>query len=235
MGIALQSFKRIFLGIVLFWLLLTILPVLLYKFLPVIWTPLMSIRQSENPKLQIRQEWKPIEQISPRLVLAVLTAEDQRFMDHPGFDLIAIQRAIQINRQSKHKIGASTISQQVAKNVFLWPDRTWLRKGLEVYFTILIELFWSKERIMEVYLNVAEWGNGIFGAEAAAQYAFVKHAKNLSRSESAILAAVLPNPRKHSARNPDQYTLARANALLAIMDTIELPQEFSQFSQKIKN
>jgi monofunctional biosynthetic peptidoglycan transglycosylase len=160
-----------------------------------------------------RKKWVPLSQISDELQLAVIASEDQLFLEHIGFDIQAIRKAIDHNQRTKNKKikGASTISQQTAKNVFLWPGRSWFRKGLEVYFTTLIEFFWSKERILEVYLNVIEMGNGIYGAQAASKYYFKKDAKQLTRWESAFLAAILPNPSKYrnNPNNPSDYILER--------------------------
>ncbi|MBI2269886.1 MAG: monofunctional biosynthetic peptidoglycan transglycosylase, partial [Bacteroidetes bacterium] len=147
----------------------------------------------------------------------VICSEDQNFLDHHGFDMDAIEKAVKHNKKHKRKRGASTISQQTAKNVFLWPGRSWIRKGFEVYFTFLIELCWSKERIMEVYLNVIEMGNGIYGAEAAAKTFFHKPAKSLTSSQSALIAAVLPNPRKFSVAHPSGYVVSRQQWVLQQM------------------
>jgi monofunctional biosynthetic peptidoglycan transglycosylase len=168
--------------------------------------------------------------MSPNLVLAVISSEDQKFSAHFGFDFDAIEKVakqnIKLQKRGKPIKGGSTISQQCAKNVFLFPQRSYLRKGLEVYFTFLIEIFWSKKRIMEVYLNVIEMGNGIYGAEAASKEFFKKEAKNLTPSEAATLAAVLPNPRKWNAGKPNGYILKRKNWILKQMGhlrgTVEL-------------
>jgi monofunctional biosynthetic peptidoglycan transglycosylase len=180
-------------------------------------------------ELRMDKSWKSVEKISPALSLAVIAAEDQKFTEHFGFDMQAIEKAEKYNEQKKGKRmrGASTITQQTAKNVFLWRGTGWtryLRKGFEVYFTFLLEVFWSKERIMEVYLNVAEWGDGIYGAEAAAKKYFGKSAKNLLDSESALLAAVLPNPRKWSPAKPTAYILSRQTWILTNMYRIQKPE-----------
>jgi len=195
--------SRVLLGLFLFSILITII----YRFVPVPITPLMITRYFELDHAGINKEWKSMDEISPNLPLAVMTSEDQKFEEHFGFDLEAIQKAAKYNEkhQGKKLKGASTISQQTAKNVFLWPSRSWLRKGLEVYFTFLIELFWSKDRIMEVYLNVIEMGPGIYGAEAASNYYFQKHASQLNRDQAAAIAAILPNPLKWSASKPTPY------------------------------
>ncbi|XOC42402.1 monofunctional biosynthetic peptidoglycan transglycosylase [Haemophilus influenzae] len=154
-------------------------------------------------RYQIQYDWVSLENISPNIQLAVISSEDQRFPEHLGFDFEAIQRAIRYNEKSNKGIrGASTISQQTAKNLMLWHGQNWLRKGLEVPATMLLELTWSKKRILEVYLNIAEFGNGIFGVEAASRYYFKKSAKNLSQNEAALLAAVLPNPIIYKVNKP---------------------------------
>jgi len=197
---------------------LTILWVLLYKFVPVPYTPLMAIRSFEgDAKYQTRHDWVSIDEISPYLPLAVICAEDQLFLGHSGFDREAIEKAMKSNEKGKRIRGGSTISQQTAKNVFLWPSRTWLRKGLEAYFTLLIETLWSKERIMEVYLNSIEMGKGVYGAEAAAQYWFKKSAKKLSADNAAALAAILPNPRHYSANPPGPYVARRKSWIMRQM------------------
>jgi monofunctional biosynthetic peptidoglycan transglycosylase len=167
----------------------------------------MISRYFEMEDGRIEKDWKSLDEISKQMPLAVIAAEDQKFDEHFGFDLEAIEKAVEYNEKHKGKKlkGASTISQQTAKNVFLWQGRSWFRKGLEVYFTFLIELLWSKERIMEVYLNVIEMGPGIYGTEAAAQYYFKKPASKLSASEAALIAAILPNPLKWSASKPTPY------------------------------
>ena len=181
--------------------------------MPVPFTILMIQRcveqKMDGKEMQLKKDWVPLEEISPDLQLAVVCSEDQNFLKHRGFDFGAIEKAMVHNEKSKRKRGASTISQQTAKNVFLWPGRSWIRKGFEVYFTALIELCWNKQRIMEVYLNVIEMGNGVYGAEAAAQKYFHKSAKRLNKSEAALIAAVLPNPRKWSPVKPTGYLLHR--------------------------
>lgn len=187
--------------------------VILYRWVPVPVTPLMIIRcveqKTDGKKLTLKKDWEPLEKISPNLQLAVVCSEDQNFVRHSGFDFKAIDKAIEYNEHHRKKHGASTISQQTAKNVFLWTGRSWFRKGLEVYFTFLIECIWSKERIMEVYLNVIETGDGIYGAQAAATFFFHKNAVSLSKGESALIAAVLPNPIRFSIARPTGYILKR--------------------------
>lgn len=191
--------------------------VLLFKWVPVPFTPLMAIRYFERPEEEINHNWVAKEKIPRHLQLAVIASEDQNFVSHNGFDFEAIEKAIEDNRQGKRIRGASTISQQTAKNVFLWPGRTWLRKGLETYFTFLIETFWSKERILEVYLNSIEMGSGVYGAEAAAQYWFHKSVGNLSIAEAAAIAAILPNPRKYKANPASNYIQQRKNWIMRQM------------------
>lgn len=204
--------KRIFKFIfkLLLWLLVfSIGMVFLYKWVPVPVTPLMVIRSVENYQGQKpmgwKHDWVSLDQISKNLQLAVICSEDQNFLKHNGFDVEAIEKAYLDNKKGKRIKGASTISQQTAKNVFLWPQRSWFRKGLEVYFTFLIESIWSKERIMEVYLNSIEMGPGIYGAEAAAIYWYKKPASKLSQYESASIAAILPNPLKYKANPATNY------------------------------
>ncbi len=201
----------------------TILSVIALRFVPVFFTPLMFIRcaqqVSEGRDLKLSHHWVSLNHISPSMPVAVIASEDGRFLDHHGFDFKAIQSAAKRNKEhpEKRKLGASTISQQTAKNVFLWPSRTWLRKGLEVYFTALIELFWSKQRIMEVYLNSIEMGEGIYGIEAVAQEHFGCSAEQLSSKQCALVAATLPNPRKLSSSNPSPYVKKRQQRILKEM------------------
>lgn len=194
---------------------LTVLWVLLYKFVPVPYTTLMAIRYFDgDSNYETKHDWIPIEEISTNLQLAVICAEDQNFLSHNGFDYEAIKKAYAKNQTSKRVKGASSISQQTAKNVFLWPERSWLRKGLEAYFTFLIENLWSKERILEVYLNSIEMGNGVYGAEAASNYWFNKKAKNLSKHEAASIAAILPNPRRFKANPRTNYVENRKSWIM---------------------
>jgi len=193
---------------------LSIFSVVLFRFVPVPVTPLMLIRVVEqtfsSDKIRLKHDWVSIDQISKNLPLAVVCSEDQNFMNHSGFDMNAIERSVDaLKRGAKRVRGASTISQQTAKNVFLWPGRSWVRKGFEVYFTVLIEFVWSKERIMEVYLNSIEMGNGIYGAEAAAKFYWNTTARNLSRTQAATIAAILPNPLEYSANSPGPYIQSR--------------------------
>jgi len=172
----------------------------------------------DDKKLVLKHDWVPIEAISKNLQLAVICSEDQNFLAHNGFDMEAIEKAIEHNKKGKRIRGASSISQQTAKNVFLWPQRSWFRKGLETYFTFLIELFWSKERIMEVYLNSIEMGNGVYGVEAASQFWFKKPAIKLNRNEAAAIAAILPNPRRYRANPATNYIQGRKNWIVRQMN-----------------
>jgi len=198
---------------------------LLYRWIPPPVTPLMVIRVFEQigdgKDIRLKKDWVSLDEISANLPQAVVAAEDNEFLEHYGFDFEAIKKAQKYNETHKKTKGASTISQQTAKNVFLWPARSWIRKGLEVYFTALIELFWGKERIMEVYLNVIEMGDGYYGAEAASQHFFNKAAKQMSRSEAALIAATLPNPRIFRADKPSDYIRRKQGRIVAIMSRID--------------
>jgi monofunctional biosynthetic peptidoglycan transglycosylase len=204
----------------------TVLAVVLLKFVPVYYTPLMFIRLFENEELKLSHTWVSLEEMSPQMPFAVMGGEDARFRQHWGFDFDAIEKAAEHNAKhpERNRHGASTISQQTAKNVFLWPGRSWLRKGLEAYFTVLIELFWSKDRIMEVYLNSIETGTGIYGVEAVAQEHFGCHADQLSASQCALIAATLPNPRRFSSRNPSSYVQKRQRQILKEMKYLQAHQ-----------
>ncbi len=204
----------------------TILMVVIYRFVPVPYTFLMFQRgferMADGKSFQIKKDWVSKNKINPKLDLAVFCAEDQNFLIHEGFDMKAIEEAMEYNEKhanSKHPKtrGASTISQQCAKNVFLWPNRGWIRKGLEVYFTFLIEKIWSKERIMEVYLNVIEFGDGVYGAEAAAKTYFNCSAAQLTAPQCALMAIVLPNPRKFDLAKASSYMHKRQNWVLRQM------------------
>lgn len=210
----------------------TILAVVALRFLPVYFTPLMFIRcyqqVQEGRDLKLSHHWVPLEKISPYLPMAVIGSEDANFLKHHGFDYKAIEHAAKRNLKhpEKRKLGASTISQQTAKNVFLWPGRSWVRKGFEVYFTALIELLWSKQRIMEVYLNSIEMGEGIYGADAVAEEHFNTDAMHLSKAQCALIAATLPNPRKFSSKHPSGYMLKRQARILREMNYVpKFPRE----------
>lgn len=202
----------------------TILAVIVYRFMPVYVTPLMVIRSvqqlASGDKPTWKHTWVSFDKISPHLPMAVIASEDNRFAEHNGFDFIEIKKAVKENETRKRKRGASTISQQTAKNVFLWPQSSWVRKGLEVYFTFLIETFWSKERIMEVYLNSIEMGNSIYGAQATAENKFGTTAAKLTRSQCALIAATLPNPIRFDSANPSPYILKRQKQILRLMNLV---------------
>jgi monofunctional glycosyltransferase len=200
---------------------LSVFFVVLYKFVPVPFTPLMVIRAIENKvagkENHFSHDWEPIENISTNLQKAVIASEDGTFLTHNGFDFKAMQKAYKNNERGRRIKGGSTISQQTAKNVFLWQGRSYLRKGLEAYFTVLIELIWGKERIMEVYLNSIEMGNGVYGAQAATQHWYGKDAKSLTKIQAAGIAAILPNPRKYSATSSSSYINKRKSKIVSIM------------------
>jgi monofunctional biosynthetic peptidoglycan transglycosylase len=206
------------LPIILALLLMPLGGVLIHAVIPPPVTLLMVTRLFEGEGLHVR--WRGLDDLSPDLVDAVIAAEDSRFCEHDGFDIEAIREALEENAEGGRIRGGSTISQQTAKNVFLWPGRGWIRKGLEAGYTVLIEAIWPKRRIVEVYLNVAEMGPGIYGAEAAARHWFGKSASELTRTEAARLAAILPNPREYHASEPGPYVRRRTQAILANMGTI---------------
>ncbi|HLV14561.1 MAG TPA: monofunctional biosynthetic peptidoglycan transglycosylase [Xanthomarina sp.] len=205
----LKRFFKFILKILVCLIILSVGFVFLYKWVPVPITPLMLIRGVENHqngnKFGWKHDWVSLDKISKNMQLAVICSEDQNFLKHNGFDVEAIGKAFENNKKGKRIKGGSTISQQTAKNVFLWPERSWLRKGLEVYFTFLIESIWTKERIIEVYLNSIEMGPSIYGTEAAAVYWYNKPASKLSQYEAASIAAILPNPLKFKARPASNY------------------------------
>jgi monofunctional biosynthetic peptidoglycan transglycosylase len=198
--------------------------VLLYSFVNPPVTPLMVQRafqkKPDGKRVGIRKEWVSYKEISFHMFRAVIASEDNRFLDHWGIDVDAVQKAVEYNKRHRRKRGASTITQQVAKNVFLWPSRTWIRKGFELYFTVLIEVVWSKKRIMVVYLNVMETGNGLYGVEVAAQKYFRKPAAKLTRGEAALIAAALPNPRVRNPAKPTPYLLRRQARIMDLMRKI---------------
>lgn len=208
---------------------LSIVSVLLFRFIPLPITPTMLYFLGEQAldskrDIVLKKDWESLSNISPNMRLAVIGSEDQLFYDHFGFDLTAIKKAIRNNEKGRRLKGGSTISQQTAKNAFLLPHRNYFRKGLEAYFTLLIELLWSKERIIEVYLNVIEFGNGIYGAEAASQQYFKKSASKLTRGEAALLAAVLPNPIRYRVDKPSSYVIRRKNWIKRQMGRMSLPE-----------
>ncbi len=218
--------RKILIWIVVLFFGSSLLAVLAYRYIPVYITPLMLIRTAEQAKakesLHLYHHWVPLDEMSPSMPVAVMASEDQRFLLHNGFDFDAIKQAEEHNKEGKTIHGASTISQQTAKNVFLWPARSWVRKGLEAYFTVLIELFWSKHRIMEVYLNSIEMGDGIYGAYAVAEHKFNKTPDKLTRSECALIAISLPNPRKFDVQAPTPYMRKRQRKIEQQMTYIPL-------------
>jgi len=204
-------------------LLISVFWTALYAWLPVPLTPLMVIRLVQGQGFS--KDWVSYDEISPNLPRAAIAAEDSGYCAHYGFEWEAIQKAWNRNAKSRRIRGGSTISNQTAKNAFLWPDRTYIRKGLEYYFTGLIELMWGKKRILEVYLNVVEFGPGVYGAEAAAQTYFKKPASALTRREAALLVAVLPSPLKWSVAKPGPYVQSRTSTIMARMMDIPDPKE----------
>jgi len=209
-------------------LLLSVLPVVAFRWVNPPFSAFMletriAAWTSGDASYVSRHTWVTLDRISPNLPLAVVASEDQKFPEHHGFDVEAIEKAYALNQHSHRIHGASTISQQVAKNLFLWSGRSYFRKGLEAWFTVLIEGVWPKRRILEVYLNIAEFGQGTYGAEAAAQRFFHTSAARLSRSDAAVLAAVLPNPQRFSAAAPSRYILERRDWILAQMQALGGP------------
>ncbi|WP_369752693.1 monofunctional biosynthetic peptidoglycan transglycosylase [Flavobacterium sp. WC2409] len=203
---------------------LSVFLVVFFKFVPVPITPLMAIRVIENKvagkEIYFSHDWEPLENISVNLQKAVIASEDGTFLIHNGFDFVAMQKAYKSNERGRRIKGGSTISQQTAKNVFLWQGRSYIRKGLEAYFTVLIEVIWGKERIMEVYLNSIEMGDGVYGAQAAAEHWYRKDAANLTPLQAAGIAAILPNPRKFTATSSSSYINNRKTKILRVMRTI---------------
>ena len=219
---------------------LSVLAVLLLRWINPPFTAFMAESQiaawlSRDPNYVSRHSWVDLDRISPNLPLAVVASEDQKFPEHWGFDVEAIEKAYALNQHSHRVRGASTISQQVAKNLYLWSGRSYFRKGLEAYFTVLIEALWPKKRILEIYLNVAQFGYGTYGAEAAAQRFFHKPASRLSRSDAAVLAAVLPNPERFSAVTPSKYVQQRRDWILGQMQALggsEMLGEIDAYPQR---
>lgn len=211
-------------NLIIFFFVSSLLAVIAYRFIPVYLTPLMVIRTvqqvADGETVRLEHHWVPKEKISRHLPMAVIASEDNRFASHHGFDFVEINKAIKENKTRKKARGASTISQQTAKNVFLWPSSSWIRKGFEVYFTVLIEFIWDKKRIMEVYLNSIEMGDGIYGAEAVAQAHFQTTAAKLSKRQCALIAASLPNPHKFNSGKPSGYMYKRQKKILYLMRCI---------------
>ena len=221
-----KFFKFMFIKLPLALIALSVLLVVLFKWAPVRVTPIMiyrSIQYRNDLDYHTSKKWVKLEDISPEMMKAVISSEDNLFCKHNGFDRKAIKQAIEERKSGKRIRGGSTISQQTAKNMFTLHGRTWWRKGVETWFTFLIELFWSKERIMEVYLNIAEMGKGVFGVEAASQKYFHKSAAKLTRREACLIAAVLPSPIKRNAGNPSKYVSSRATAIARLIPKISYP------------
>lgn len=219
--------KYLFLYIPMWFVIITLSWVLLLKYLPVYFTPLMVVRSIEyrnDSSFKTYKTWKNIEDISKNLSMAVIVSEDARFQDHSGFDFVEIKNAVHDAQKGKKLRGASTISQQTAKNVFCYPSNGWIRKGFEAYFTFLIEKIWGKKRILEVYLNVAEMGKGIYGAEAAAERLFKTRASKLTKVQGAAIAASLPNPIKRKANAPSAYMKRRINTIVNEMYRTPVPE-----------
>lgn len=220
-----QSFTKkissILTRLFLWFLLVSVLLVLAYRFINPPITLLMVLRnierKTEGKSFKLEKDWIDFNDMSDNMKRAAVSAEDQLFLKHIGFDVKAIEKAFSTNKKGKSIKGGSTISQQTAKNVFLWPGRSWIRKGFEAYFTLLIELLWSKERILEVYLNIIEMGDGIYGAEAAAQAYFGKSCKRLTRSQAALIAACFPNPRRWTPEKPTRYIKHRQYLIMKNM------------------
>lgn len=215
----LQKIKVLIAKAALYFILVTVLWVVAYRFINPPITLLMIMRdierKSDGKDFKIDKKWVNYKDMSPYMGRAAIAGEDQKFVHHLGFDMTAINRAYHANKADSTKVkGGSTISQQTAKNVFLWPGRSWIRKGFEAYFTILIEIFWSKQRILEVYLNVIEMGDGIYGAEAAARNYYGKSCSELSRSEAAMIAACFPNPIRWTPKNPTRFIRHRHSLIM---------------------
>jgi monofunctional biosynthetic peptidoglycan transglycosylase len=217
----LQKIKKIIFKFIVVFFVISIFSTIVFRWVPIPFTPLMILRNIEQwsvgKSATFEHKWVSMDKISPNLVKAVIVSEDQKFMEHFGFDMEAMEKAYEGNKKGKKIKGGSTITQQTAKNVFLWPQRSYVRKAFEVYFSFLIEVFWSKERILEVYLNSIEMGNGVYGAEAASQHWFRKPAVKLSIYEAASIAAILPNPRKYKATRSSRYVEGRKSWIVRQM------------------
>lgn len=227
--------KLIFIRLPLLFIAVTVVWTLILRWIPVIYTPLMfqrSIEYRQDKDFDTRKKWVRIEKISPWMRKAAIASEDNLFFEHNGFDLKQIKIALENHfKKGKRLRGASTISQQTAKNVFLFPGRNFIRKGFEAYFTLLIEVLWGKERILEVYLNVIETGKGIYGVEAAAQKYFNTSAAKLSKRQASLISVCLPNPLKFSPDRPSSYIARRANTISSRINTLEYPEWVSEKCQ----
>lgn len=209
--------KKVLIGLMLF----SVFLILLMRWINPWGSMLMVERKIANWNITQQRIWKDWDQISDNIKIAVIAAEDQQFANHWGFDFKAINRALNYNKNNRKIRGASTITQQVAKNIFLWSSRNWIRKGVESWFTVWIELIWSKQRTLEIYLNSVEWGEGIFGIEAASRHYFGVSAKQLTKEQASLLAAILPNPRKWSPVNPNILTQKKAKWILGQMENLD--------------
>lgn len=209
--------KKVLIGLMLF----SVFLILLMRWVNPWGSMLMVERKIANWNINQQRIWKDWDQISDNIKIAVIAAEDQQFANHWGFDFKAINRALNYNKNNRKIRGASTITQQVAKNIFLWSSRNWIRKGVESWFTVWIELIWSKQRTLEIYLNSVEWGEGIFGIEAASRHYFGVSAKQLTKEQASLLAAILPNPRKWSPVNPNIFTQKKAKWILGQMENLD--------------
>lgn len=231
----LKRFLKIVRFVILGLFLLSIGSVIFYRYVPIPYTFLMVTKSLNsffnNGPIRIAKNWVPIEEIARPMQMAVIKAEDAKFYTHNGFDFEAIEKALKYNQTHKKQKGASTISQQTAKNVFLWPTRSWIRKGMEFYFTILIEMLWDKKRILEVYLNVIELGPNVYGVEAAAQKYFRKKARHLNLAEASLIAAVLPNPIKFKINKPSAYILRRQQKIMGRGSVVK-PKEVVEDSKE---
>lgn len=214
-----------FVKLALWFIVISVTLVVLFRFIPVPMTPLMVSRYFEykdDDNVGMSHDWVSLDEISPNLQKAVIASEDDTFLTHHGFNFKAMQKAYKSNKKGKRIKGGSTISQQTAKNVFLWQGRSYVRKAFEAYFTVLIEILWSKERIMEVYLNSIEMGKGVYGAQAAAQHWYGKDAASLTKREAAGIAAILPNPIKYKAKNSSSYINRKKNRIVRYMRYVKL-------------
>lgn len=209
--------KKVLIGLMLF----SVFLILLMRWVNPWGSMLMVERKIANWNINQQRIWKDWDQISDNIKIAVIAAEDQQFANHWGFDFKAINRALNYNKNNRKIRGASTITQQVAKNIFLWSSRNWIRKGVESWFTVWIELIWSKQRTLEIYLNSVEWGEGIFGIEAASRHYFGVSAKQLTKEQASLLAAILPNPRKWNPVNPNILTQKKAKWILGQMENLD--------------
>ncbi|MCX8584118.1 MULTISPECIES: monofunctional biosynthetic peptidoglycan transglycosylase [unclassified Gilliamella] len=214
---AISIAKKVLIGLMLF----SVFLILLMRWVNPWGSMLMVERKIANWNINQQRIWKDWDQISDNIKIAVIAAEDQQFANHWGFDFKAINRALNYNKNNRKIRGASTITQQVAKNIFLWSSRNWIRKGVESWFTVWIELIWSKQRTLEIYLNSVEWGEGIFGIEAASRHYFGVSAKQLTKEQASLLAAILPNPRKWSPVNPNILTQKKAKWILGQMENLD--------------